>query len=107
MPYFKFLGQVALYKQENDRIRRKITQEKKSFGNSQSEMKMDDHWLDASRTLLQKHRSLIGERNRSHFLKVNQVGDKQFYPVDKLIVLTGFKSSYVMKETATTLPNEV
>lgn len=43
MPYFKFLGQVAPYKQKNDRIRKKITQEKKSFGNSQSEMKMDDH----------------------------------------------------------------
>lgn len=43
MPCFKFLGQVAQYKQQNDRIRRKINQEKKSFGNSQSEMKMDDH----------------------------------------------------------------
>lgn len=94
MPYFKFLGQVTQYTQANDRIRRKNTQEKKSFGKSQSEMKMDEHWLDASRTLLQMYRSLMEERNRSHFLKVNQVGDRQFYPVDKLIVLTAFKPSY-------------
>lgn len=40
------------------------------------------------------HRSLVGERSRSHFLKVNQVGGRQFYIVDKLTVVTGFKSSY-------------
>lgn len=64
MPCFKFLGQVTQYTQTNDRIRRKNTQEKKSFGNSQSEMKMDGHWLDASRTLLQMHRSLIGGKKQ-------------------------------------------